>query len=128
MERGFGQRLQQQSWIAMGCIDSNIDYSTWCWITFPPETSPSIQRCTTPDDETELVLSTWMKSGLRERSIRLLSSLILMERILSLNKIFEPCKGWMSEQLEDERILGSFGYAMPYNGINESAAVAYWHT
>ena len=35
---------------------------------------------------------------------------------------------WMSEQLEDERILGSFGYAMPYNGINESAAVAYWQT
>ena len=35
---------------------------------------------------------------------------------------------WMSEQLEDERILGSFGYAMPYNGVNESAAVAYWQT
>ena len=36
--------------------------------------------------------------------------------------------GWMSEQLGDERILGTFGYAMPYFGISESDAVAYWQT
>lgn len=35
---------------------------------------------------------------------------------------------WMSEQLEDERVLESFGYAMPYPGVNESMAVAYWQT
>ena len=36
--------------------------------------------------------------------------------------------GWMSEQLEDERILGAFGYAMPFVGLSESDAVAYWQT
>ena len=36
--------------------------------------------------------------------------------------------GWMSEQLEDERILGAFGYAMPFGGLSESEVVAYWQT
>ena len=35
---------------------------------------------------------------------------------------------WMSEQLEDERVLETFGYAMPYPGVNESMAVTYWQT
>ena len=35
---------------------------------------------------------------------------------------------WMADQLEDERVLETFGYAMPYLGVTESEAVAYWQT
>ena len=33
---------------------------------------------------------------------------------------------WMTSQLEDERVIETFGYAMPYPGVNESMAVQYW--
>lgn len=35
---------------------------------------------------------------------------------------------WMASQLEDDRVLETFGYAMPYPGVDESSAVAYWET
>ena len=33
---------------------------------------------------------------------------------------------WMESQLEDERVIETFGYAMPYPGVNETMAVSYW--
>jgi len=33
---------------------------------------------------------------------------------------------WMTSQLEDDRVIETFGYAMPYPGVNESMAVQYW--
>ena len=35
---------------------------------------------------------------------------------------------WMTSQLDDERVIETFGYAMPYPGVNESMAVSYWQT
>lgn len=35
---------------------------------------------------------------------------------------------WMAGQLEDDRVLETFGYAMPYPGVTESEAVSYWQT
>ncbi len=33
---------------------------------------------------------------------------------------------WMKSQLEDDRVIETFGYAMPYPGVNETMAVSYW--
>jgi len=33
---------------------------------------------------------------------------------------------WMTAQLGDERVIETFGYAIPYPGVNESMAVEYW--
>ena len=33
---------------------------------------------------------------------------------------------WMTSQLEDDRVIETFGYAMPYPGVNETMAVSYW--
>ena len=33
---------------------------------------------------------------------------------------------WMESQLEDDRVIETFGYAMPYPGVNETMAVSYW--
>ena len=35
---------------------------------------------------------------------------------------------WMTSQLEDDRVIETFGYAMPYPGVTESMAVEYWQT
>jgi len=43
------------------------------------------------------------------------------ENIRTLNK-------WMQDQIEDKRVNKTFGYAMPYIGMNDSAAVEFWHT
>lgn len=33
---------------------------------------------------------------------------------------------WMKSHLEDDRVIETFGYAMPYPGVNETMAVSYW--
>ncbi len=35
---------------------------------------------------------------------------------------------WMLEQIEDERVINAFGYALPDSSMNESSVVAYWQT
>jgi uncharacterized membrane protein YdfJ with MMPL/SSD domain len=35
---------------------------------------------------------------------------------------------WMLEQIEDERVIDAFGYALPDSSMNESSVVAYWQT
>ncbi len=35
---------------------------------------------------------------------------------------------WMLEQIEDERVINAFGYALPDASMNESSVVAYWQT
>ena len=35
---------------------------------------------------------------------------------------------WMLDQIEDERVINAFGYALPDSSMNESSVVAYWQT
>ena len=35
---------------------------------------------------------------------------------------------WMLDQIEDERVINAFGYALPDSSMNESTVVAYWQT
>ena len=35
---------------------------------------------------------------------------------------------WMLEQIDDERVINAFGYALPDSSMNESSVVAYWQT
>ena len=35
---------------------------------------------------------------------------------------------WMLEQIDDERVISAFGYALPDPSMNESSVVAYWNT
>ena len=35
---------------------------------------------------------------------------------------------WMLEQIQDERVITAFGYALPDASMNESSVVAYWQT
>ena len=35
---------------------------------------------------------------------------------------------WMLDQIEDERVINAFGYALPDSSMNESSVVDYWQT
>ena len=35
---------------------------------------------------------------------------------------------WMLDQIEDDRVINAFGYALPDSSMNESSVVAYWQT